>query len=305
MSVLPWLLLLCVALLAGASCAEPILVIGRPGLGDGEFREPRALDVSEHGLAVVDKSGRVQVFDLDGKHVRTTWLSDGPVRKGLPCGISWLDDGWLAVADTHQSQVTLIDPQGKPVRAIGEYGAAPGQILFPQRIDVLPNGNIAVTQYGFEKGSCVQEFQRDGTFVRRFGGNDPELGGLTRPMGVLRRDDGTYLVSDQTLGIVRFHADGRFDAALEPVEERWGRYLYGLRRGPDGTLFTADVGEHRLAWLDGEGQPLFFFGELGMKPGQFREPWDVAWYGGQLYVADRYNHRVQRLDVDNLEWQAR
>jgi len=179
---------LALALLAGlTACGPPaVTVIGRPGLGDGEFRQPRALDASEHGLAVIDKSGRLQIFDLDGKHERTIRLIATDVRKGLPCGVTWLADGTLAVADTHQSRITLYDRAGAKLGVIGEYGARPGEILFPQRIDEAPDGSLAVSQYGFAAGNRVQVFTRAGEFVRRFGGNAPEHGGLTRPMGVVR-----------------------------------------------------------------------------------------------------------------------
>jgi len=81
-----------------AACApEPPYVIGRPGVGDGEFRSPRGIAVSDHGLAVLDRTGRMHVLELDGspRHVRT--IVPGDVRRGLPIGLVWLPDGRLAV----------------------------------------------------------------------------------------------------------------------------------------------------------------------------------------------------------------
>lgn len=295
---------LLIVFLALAACGrDPVLIIGRPGLGDGEFREPRSVSASRYGLAVVDKSGRVQIFELDGRFRRTVWITDGPVRKGLPCGISWLADGRLALADTHQSQVTLIAAGGGPVGCIGEYGALPGQFLFPQRIDVGPDGTLSVTQYGFEHGSCIQVFDRDGKFLRRFGGNDGENGALTRPMGIVTYEDGSCLVADQSRGLLAFRPGGAFAGDEASPGNEAGSVLYGLCRGGD-SLFATDLGLHRIVRLSPDGRSPRWFGGPGTLPGQFHEPWDVSYYAGKLYVADRMNHRVQCFDVDSVEWSS-
>ncbi|OQY19416.1 MAG: hypothetical protein B6I34_09615 [Anaerolineaceae bacterium 4572_32.1] len=48
------------------------------------------------------------------------------------------------------------------------------------------------------------------------------------------------------------------------------------------------------------------WGEYGAGPGQFDQPTDVAvGPNGQIYIADTFNRRVQRLDADGLylgEW---
>jgi DNA-binding beta-propeller fold protein YncE len=305
MSALLRVLFVVLAALTLGACGEPTVhTIGRAGLGDGEFREPRTVAASEHGLAVIDKSGRMQLFDLGGRHLRTIALIEGSVRKGLPCGVAWRADGTLAVADTHQSQVTLYDVHGKKLGRIGEYGAAPGQILFPRRIDVAPDGSLAVSQSGFTSGNRVQVFSRDGTFVRRFGGTAPTEGGLTRPMGVVGEPDGGYLVADQEAGLLRFGPGGAFAGSVEPPGARWSGLLYGLCRADDGTLYGSDIAKNRIVHLDAAGGMLGVYGEPGHGPGRFREPWDVAYHAGYLYVADRMNHRVQRLRVDQIDWRT-
>jgi hypothetical protein len=39
------------------------------------------------------------------------------------------------------------------------------------------------------------------------------------------------------------------------------------------------------------------WGTWGSGPGQFNDPFDVAIHGGDLYIADGGNHRVQRFDA--------
>ena len=79
---------------------------------------------------------------------------------------------------------------------------------------------------------------------------------------------------------------------------------YGLCAGPDGTLFVSELGTNCIVHLDAAGGVLGVTGEPGTVPGRFHEPWDVAYHAGYLYVADRMNHRVQRLDVARVEWRA-
>ncbi len=72
---------------------------------------------------------------------------------------------------------------------------------------------------------------------------------------------------------------------------------------PDGRLFVADSGNNRIAIFDPDGNFLTAFGEFGAGPGQFNEPWGLAVDRDYIYVADTWNHRVQKLTHDGA-WVA-
>ncbi len=79
----------------------------------------------------------------------------------------------------------------------------------------------------------------------------------------------------------------------------------GMDVAPDGTIYVADTGSHRIVHLTPEGAVVDAWGtfadiNLGDAPGgTFNEPWDVAVApDGSVYVADTWNHRVQHFSAD-------
>ncbi len=67
-----------------------------------------------------------------------------------------------------------------------------------------------------------------------------------------------------------------------------------LAVGPDGSIYVADSGNHRVQVFDAAGNYLLQWGSEGAGPGQFSEPWGIAvGPDGRVYVADTWNHRVQ------------
>jgi DNA-binding beta-propeller fold protein YncE len=118
------------------------------------------------------------------------------------------------------------------------------------------------------------------------------------------RDDGSIVVADQKEGLVVFDATGRCAGPFGECGPRPGVLLYGLCRAADGTYYASDIGKDRLLHVSADGRLLGSFGHTGVGPGEFLEPWDVSWNAGRLYVADKGNHRVQRIDPERVNWEA-
>ena len=79
----------------------------------------------------------------------------------------------------------------------------------------------------------------------------------------------------------------------------------GVAAAPDGSLYVADFMNHRIQHLDADGNLIGQWGsyasiDAGSAPGgTFNEPWGIAVApDGSVYVADTWNHRVQKFSAD-------
>src|SRR4051812_8175135 len=79
---------------------------------------------------------------------------------------------------------------------------------------------------------------------------------------------------------------------------------YGVTTDSAGNIYVADHENHRVQKLDPQGIRVAAWGTFGSGtspggPPQFNGPRDVAVDAdGNVYVADKYNNRIQKLDPD-------
>jgi len=72
----------------------------------------------------------------------------------------------------------------------------------------------------------------------------------------------------------------------------------GLAFAPDGTRFVIDRKANRVFHQDATGQLITSFGGAGSQPGRFNDAWGIAVDDEQnVYVADTFNHRIQKFDL--------
>lgn len=74
---------------------------------------------------------------------------------------------------------------------------------------------------------------------------------------------------------------------------------------PDGSIYVADSGNHRIQHLSAKGDIINVWGSFGKiegttapPAGQFDEPWGIAvGPDGSVYVSDTWNHRIQKFSA--------
>lgn len=92
------------------------------------------------------------------------------------------------------------------------------------------------------------------------------------------------------------------EAGVEPGQLTTPR---DLALAPDGSLYVADTGNHRIQHFDADGNLLNTWGAFSGEgvpnppPGQFNQPWGIAvGQDGSVYVSDTWNHRIQKFSPE-------
>jgi sugar lactone lactonase YvrE len=285
-----------------AASRMPDLVWGRRGLSDGRLMKPRAMAIdAADQLYIVDMTGRIQVFDVDGNYLRG-WRTP-EIKQGKPTGLGFAQDGTLLVADTHYFRVLFYTKSGEldEERTIGgQFGDEPGQFHFVTDVAQDRRGHFFVGQYG--QIDRIQEFDPQGNFLRVWGSQGSDPGQFSRPQALMFDEDNRLWVADACNHRIQiFDVDGE----TPELVDMWGtsgrqvgqlQTPYGFDFDVDGTLLIAEFGNHRVQRFSKSGEFLEVWGQVGDAPGLFNSPWALIIDSQRnLHVLDTMNHRVQRF----------
>lgn len=288
-----------------ATAGQADLVWGRWGRSEGRFHIPRAItiDRSDH-LYIVDKTGRIQVFDRDGKWLRG-WKMPS-TENGKPTGLAirhgeTIADDLVLVADTHYYRMLAFTLQGELVESRqigGTSGHGPGQFAFMTDVACDRHGNYYIGEYS--DSDRIQKFDSDGKFVCQWGGTGREPEKYVRPQA-LTIDGDTLFVADSGN-----HRVQRYDLSSEVPRwiDAWGQqgdqpgqfyYPYGISISRNKSILVCEYGNNRIQALSPDGRPIGVWGTAGTEEGQLHNPWSLAIDSkDQVHVLDSSNHRVQR-----------
>lgn len=303
---------LATVLLAGVILAGCRTEAGLPGSGEGVrlvsshgphpgyVTSPRAVAVADGGeLIVIDRSGRVQVFDVATGEYRSRWMLQR-YDNGTPTGISIdPEDGTLWVADTHNQRILRFQMDGTLLSQWGEYGHRPGEMVFPTDVCPDPDGEtVWVTEYGLR--SRVMHFTRDGKFIREWGSEEYEYEDLSRPQSLVVDKDGLlYVVDSGNHRINVYTREGKKVRSIGEPGKGPGQlgWPIDIQIGPDGNLYVVEYTNMRVSRFSREGEFRGIWGQPGYQAGQLFSPWGVAFAtDGSMVIADTYNNRMQIVD---------
>ena len=122
-------------------------VWGAPGLAEGEFNRAEGLGIGPRDEVFVADScnHRIQVFDADGKFLRTHGRAGSTAGAlSYPYDIRVDAQGLQFVCEFGNSRVSLFDAQDRLVETVGGPGAAPGRFANPWAVALDSKGNLYV-----------------------------------------------------------------------------------------------------------------------------------------------------------------
>jgi ABC-type multidrug transport system ATPase subunit/DNA-binding beta-propeller fold protein YncE len=267
--------------------------------------KPRGVAVGyhdgKHELYVVDTGGRVLVYDEQGELLRQ-W--DMPLSgMGTAEGACVLQDGRIAVADTHYFRVLIFDRQGNVVDSIGKvnedgdpiYGDGPGEFMYPVGVIQDDDGFLYVCEYG--GNDRVQKFTPAGEHVMTIGRPGTKPDEFQRPQGLTFLEGHVYVADAVNHRISVFNTAGEFVRTMcDGTSGPEIRYPYDVTAAPDGHLWIAEWGGGRVTCITPDGRLVGRFGSKGRGTGQFYEPWGITTdKRGRVYVADTGNSRIVEI----------
>ena len=170
-----------------------------------------------------------------------------------------------------------------------------GKFWQPQQIAVDDERNIYVADTGNSK---IQKFTYEGKFLSSWGIEGVGSAELQSPTGIAIYENNVYVVDQNS--VKKFDSDGNFIL-------QWGKYgtensqfnePRGITITPDGIIYVADSGNHRIQKFTSDGEFLSSFGKYGFGDGKLKIPVDVAVYDNFIYVSDPGNYKIEKYTLD-------
>nr|OLE53150.1 MAG: hypothetical protein AUG74_21245 [Bacteroidetes bacterium 13_1_20CM_4_60_6] len=236
-------------------------------------------------------------FDENGKYIRS--IGEGLFTRSH--GIRFDKDGNIWATDVGGHTVMKISPQGQVLLTLGTKGKAgdwngeshllnePNDIVFGA------NGDLFVTQGhtpGAGKGDPrVLKFDKNGTFVKSWGGKGTEPGKFDVAHGIAIDAKGLLWVTDrENQRIQIFDQDGKYIREIKfaglPCSLDIGKQNIYMVNGFAGQILKMDL----------DGKVLAAVGKPGNGVGEFGEAHFIAVSPkGEIYVADSVNRAVQKF----------
>ena len=125
---------------------KPVLCFGNEGSGDGMFKYPRGIAVSDKDEIVVadECNNRVQVFDSNGTFLRS--FGHRGVNAGEfnhPFGVAIDKDRKIFVADSlYKHRVQVFSWEGRHLGSFSGKGSLDSQLLNPWGLSLDSTGNV-------------------------------------------------------------------------------------------------------------------------------------------------------------------
>jgi tetratricopeptide (TPR) repeat protein/DNA-binding beta-propeller fold protein YncE len=272
---------------------------GRHGSSSVDLNNPNHVSIdAEENVYVLEGSSRISIFDVTGELIaRFTakelqpYFGDTPEFSAMTADLN----GTLYIGDNVESRITVFDWRNlKVLDQFGSLGQSRAQYRDISFISVNARGQIAVLD---NKNKKLEVYQLEQTSFATPVATDLLEHGLTIEADCIAQaafiDDQTLCIRPKNTGIVVLAADGSEQGPFaEAAKKPSAIYV-----GPQSVAVLDKNSLHAFA-LDGSN--IFSIGRYGSAPGGFNKPNDVFIQGGNYYVADKGNNRIQVFGPDGL-----
>ena len=271
---------------------KPVLSFGKEGSGDGMFKYPVGVAVSDGDEIVVADAlnHRVQVFDSNGTFLRSFGhKGENAGEFNCPIGIAINKDRNIFVADNNNHRIQIFSWERRHLGSFVGKGSLDSQLLNPWGLSLDSTGNVIVADTG---NKLIKIFTPDGRFVMKIGGR----GSLINPVHCVQCGE-YFIMSDRGEHCIKvFNREGHF------------QYKFGKEGKGDGKfdcpgvlsvtqskhLLVCDMNNHRIQVFELDGKFVGKFGTNGSKLGEFNQPFSVTVLGNdQIVVSEFSNNRIQ------------
>ncbi len=185
---------------------------GQEGKGQGEFKYPLGIDISDGGKVFIADSGnhRIQVFNLKGDFKYMFKVKSGPKEKPsdpVDVLVSGLKN-YLYISDNDNHKIKVYNQNGTFEFEWGKFGEEPGEFRYPGILAQNEYNEIFVVDV---LNTRVQKFDPFGNFIAEIGSWGVLPGKLFRPKGVAVDKKNRVFVTDSYMGVIEVFTDlGRF-----------------------------------------------------------------------------------------------
>lgn len=175
------------------------------------------------------------------------------------------------------------------------------RIPAPRSLCFGPNGNA----YVLDNAGRILVYNTSGKVIKQWFMPEYDVG---KPEGIVVLKDGRIAVADTHYSrIVIFTPNGEVSTMFGEYGVKPGQFIYPvtITQDPDGFLYVGEYGTlkdvgstDRVQKFTLDGKVLKVMGKMGTADGEFQRASGVAWYDGNVYVADAVNNRIQHYRDD-------
>lgn len=266
--------------------------------------EARGIAFAPDGTLLISERGRGAVWRLAGESATPIELAgkDRSFSSTKTGGVAIFASGRIAVANTSDDTIALVDSQGRVERVFGGGGRGYGQLSDPEGLAASVRQRLYVADRGNNR---VAVYAEDGVFLHPIGGGTDPATALVRPVQVaVDGAERVYVLEDLEGGRLSVYSyTGRLlkRVTSEAVSAGRGARWRALAVDASGRVFIGDSENGNITDIDWEaGRARGSFGSPGSGRGQFEYIAALAASGRELAVVDTGNRKIEFFRVPEV-----